>query len=268
MKATKRIFVLLLAIALLAFVPGAGTMTAAAADPATYTIKYVPSMGEWRVQKLNMWDENRENGDMNFLWGNLQDGDLVVVNGMDAEGISLTFEKYLSNLTLYGVGATSLIYAKNGVKDVYVLKGSITALNGDFENVYVYDDSICNINNDVKNVYVAGETKMSMDVAANGTVDFCQITNLWGTVTTMYNIQTDSLRIREGKNETDPQKYSTAPGQAPAQPAQPAQPAEPGNGNAAPTSPKTGENSMAMVLLAGAAICFAGGLLLRKRQTL
>lgn len=264
MKTVKRLFAALLAIALIVLIPGAGSITASADDPATFTVKYVASMGEWRVQKLAKWDDSRETGGMDYLWRTYQDGDSVVIIGTDGGAVNLTFDRALANLTLYNVGATSLIFAEKDIKEVYVLKGTAVALNGYYENVYVYDDCVCNINQNAKNVYIAGESKMTMNVAANGAVEFCQITNLYGTQTKMYNIKADSLRVIDGQNETDPQTYSTSPDAAPAAPAAPSAPAAPAPNGSVPTSPQTGETSSVLLLL-GAAICFAGSMYFRRR---
>ena len=31
-----------------------------AAEPHTYSVKYIPEKGEWRVQQLSSWDSTRE----------------------------------------------------------------------------------------------------------------------------------------------------------------------------------------------------------------
>ena len=38
-----------------------------AAEPHTYTVRYVPGKGEWRSQKLSSWDNSEENYNLDYL---------------------------------------------------------------------------------------------------------------------------------------------------------------------------------------------------------
>lgn len=262
MKQMKRILATLLVLALVAIVPGVGTMTAKAAAAKTFTLKYDTVLSEWRVQMLATWDDLQPNGGLDFLWSYLSDGDSVVVLGGTTANLNLTFNVNLANLTLYGVTSNAVIYSNASIKDIYVLKGTKASLNGSYENVYVYDNSACNVNNDVKNLYVTGESSMTMNVAALGKVDFCQIANGSTILSTMYNVQANTLRVTNGTNATPAEAYSTNAGAAPA-------PAPQANTQAGatttPTSPKTGEGSSAWLLIAGA-LCLAGSVVFKKKM--
>ena len=257
-----------MAVALLAFVPGFNTATAKAEGAVTYSVKYVNSLSEWRVQKLAQWDDGRENGALSFLYNNLKDGDSVVVWGADdaAPLNELKLDANVTNLTLYGVTKGVVVYANKNIKDIYVVKGSSASLHGTYESVHVFDNCSANINNNVKFVQVSKESSMEMNVTAVGTVDHCQIDDKGNVLTNMYNIKANSLRIVKGENKTDPSTYSTTPTGTPATPSQSA-PATttPATNNGGAIAPQTGENSFAILLLIGAAICFAGAFVAKKR---
>lgn len=267
MKLLKRILATALAIALLAFVPGFQSATAHAEGPVTYTVKYVPELNEWRVQKLAVWDETRENGAMNYLYYSVKDGDSVVViggPGTPANEDPLKIDVQLANLTIYEVVGGIIVYANKGITDIYVLKGSAASLHGTYDNVYVYDNSSANVNSNVKYLQISKESSMEMNVTAVGTVDKCQIDDRGNVLKTMYNVKADSLRVVKGVDKTDPSAYATAPGAAPAS-STPSNPAPANTNNGGAISPKTGESSYAIWLLFGAAICFAGAFATKKK---
>ena len=268
MKLFRRVLATVMAVALLAFVPGFNAATAKAEGAVTYSLKYVNSLSEWRVQKLAQWDDGRENGALSFLYNNLKDGDSVVVWGADdaAPLDNLKLDANVTNLTLYGVTKGVVVYANKNIKDIYVVKGSAASLHGTYENVHVFDNCSANINDNVKFVQVSKESSMEMNVTAVGTVDHCQIDDRGNVLTNMYNIKANSLRIVKGENKTDPSTYSTTPTGSPAAPATttPSTPATTTN-NGGAIAPQTGENSFAIVLLIGAAICVAGAVITRKK---
>ena len=269
MKKMKRILATFMAIALIAVLPGVNSITAKAAAPKTFTVKYDEGLAEWRVQMLASWDDAQPNGGLDFLWSYLADGDAVVVLGGSTANLNLTFNVNLGNLTLYGVTTNAVIYSNASIKDIYVLKGTKASLNGNYENVYVYDNSACNVNNDVKNLYITGESSMTMNVAALGKVDYCKIANGATVLATMYNVQANSLRVTNGTNTTPADTYSTSATDAPATPATPAPGAgsnagQSNTGSTRPTSPKTGETG-SMWLLAAGLVCLAGAYAAKKK---
>lgn len=268
MKSAKRSVSLLLTAVLILLAPMAGSITASAEEEAkTFQVKYCPEQGQWRTQCLPTWDDSRENGDLNFLYGNLSDGDSVVIIGADGAGLDITFPKSLTNLTVTG-SCTVIARSQGSIRDFYVLQGATVALNNEVENACIYDNSVCNLNQNVKNLNIVGVNSMGMTVTAVGTVDCCTITDTHGNSSTIYNIQKDSLRIKDGENETDPQKYSTEPSSVPVITAPvitaPESPA--GTGSEVPLSPATGGEHNALLLLAGALICLAAGFTLRKKS--
>lgn len=275
MKLFKRIMATALAAALIAFVPGFNAAKVSAAGD-TYSVKYVPDLEEWRVQKLAQWDDTRENGALSYLYGSLRDGDSVVVWGSDSSPYmkDLNLDADVKNLTLYGVTQGIIVHSNKNITDVYVVKGTSVSLHGKYQNVHVYDNCAANVNNDVEFLQVSKDSVMEMNVTAVGTVGHCQIDSKGNVLKDMYNVKADSLRIVKGVDKTDPATYSTTPGAqpaaAPAQPAsQPASqpatttPATTNNGGA--VSPKTGEDNYAIWLIAGAAFCFAGAFAAKKK---
>lgn len=265
MKLINRFLALSLTAALFLFAPLAGSITASAAEPRTFQVKYVPELKEWRTQCLPSWDDNRETGDLNYLLYNAVDGDLVVIDATDGPGLDITFPQALGNLTVMGKGGCVIVRSEKPIQTFYAIKGAVASINSEVVDAYIYDDCACNLNMNVKNVYVTGESKMTMNVAALGTVEKCVITDTYKNSSYMYNVQENTLRIENGVNKTDAAKYSTDPAAAPAAPA-PA-PGNPAPANpSAPLSPATGEGSGALILLAGALLFLAAGLTLRKRN--
>ena len=177
----------------------------------TYSVKYVPEMGEWRVQQSSSWDSSKENGNMDYLWGNLQDGDSLMIIGDEISPAfgDLKIEKKLANLTLSGVTSSIIVYARQNISEIYVLKGTVASLNGSYDTIYVYDNSSCNINNDVKKLQISGETSMKMNVTVFGKVDFCQIDNRGNVLSTMYYVVPGTLKVVDGEIKTDAANYST-----------------------------------------------------------
>lgn len=268
MKLLKRITSACLAIALIAFLPFGGARVKAD-TPHTYTVKWISSMNEWRVQQLAAWDDSRENGDMKFLWGNIREGDSLVIVG-DAgspkfDDLHINFK--LANLTLYAVTGSIIVYADQNIKDIYVLKGSVASLHGSYDNVYVYDNSSCNVNNDVKYLQITGESSMDMNVAALGSVEHCKIDNKGTLIREMYNVKANALRVEKGADKTDASAYSTTASAAPAATTSGSSNAATNNSATAggAVSPKTGEGAGSIILLAGAALCLAGSFYARKK---
>ena len=283
MKLFKKILATFLAAAILVALPGIGTLTVSPAEPHTYSVKYIPEKGEWRVQQLSSWDSSRENGNMDYLWGNLQDGDSLVILGDENSPAfgDLKIEKKLANLTLFAVTSSIIVYAQQNISEIYVLKGTVASLNGSYDTVYVYDNSACNVNNDVKKLQISGETSMKMSVTALGKVDFCQIDNRGNVLATMYNVAPGTLKVVDGENKTDAASYSasgnTQPDVQPVVGNTASQPAgttstasQPANTASQPagTSPKTGEDFGLFYLFAAAVFCFAGSMALRKKASL
>lgn len=160
-----------------------------AAETRSYTVRYVPEKGEWRVQQRNSWDPSAESNNIDYLWGNIQDGDWVYIIGDEYSPAfgDLKIYKKLANLFIFAVTGGINIDSTQEISDVYVLKGTVATLSGIYETVRVYDDSSCNINCDVKKLLVSGETCMKMNINVSGKVDFCQIEDRGNVIDTIYN---------------------------------------------------------------------------------
>lgn len=287
MKLVNRFFVLFLTAALIVFAPLAGSITASAAEPKVFQVKYIPELGEWRTQCLPSWDDNRENGNLDFVLYNAVDGDSVVIHATNEAGLEIKFtQQALGNLTVMGDNSDQcvIVHSEKPIKVFYAILGAVASMNCEIEDAYIFDNATCNLNKNVKNVYISGESKMEMNVAALGTVEKCVITNTNGSSTTMYNVRENALRVEKGENKTDPQKYSTNSASAPAAPSTPAAtPAPSADSNASTTttpaataapststaathSPATGGDSNSLLLLAGVLACLAIGCTFMKRK--
>lgn len=171
-----------------------------AAEPHTYIVRYVPEKREWRSQKLSSWDNSEENYNMDYLWGNLQDGDTLTISGDENSPTfgDLKIVKKLAKLTLYAVRSGIIVYSESAINEVYVLKGTSATLNGQYDTIYVYDDSSCEINNDVSKLQISGETCMKMNVTAHGMVGYCQIDDRGNVIYTVFNAEPDTLKVVDG----------------------------------------------------------------------
>jgi LPXTG-motif cell wall-anchored protein len=267
MKLFKRILATTLAIALVALLPQA-TMKVKAAGT-TYSLKYVPSMSEWRAQPLSSWDLSKGTGDLAYLYQNIKDGDTLVILGeTGAPNLTdLKISAKLENLTIYNVTTGVTFSTTAEVKDVYVLKGSIASLNGTCKNVYIYDDSICNVMNDAELISMNKESSMKMNVAAVGKVAHVQFVDNGRVLSDTYNYAANSLRVQNGENKTPTTSYSATPtgstGTATGTATSSSSSTTTSSGT--PASPKTGENATMIILFAGAVLCFAGSAYSKKK---
>ncbi|MBR3468795.1 MAG: LPXTG cell wall anchor domain-containing protein [Lachnospiraceae bacterium] len=269
MKLFKRILATTLAIALVALLPQA-TMKVKAAGT-TYSLKYVPSMSEWRAQPLSSWDLSKGTGDLAYLYQNIKDGDTLVILGeTGAPNLTdLKISAKLENLTIYNVTTGVTFSTTAEVKDVYVLKGSVASLNGTCKNVYIYDDSICNVMNDAELISMNKESSMKMNVAAVGKVAHVQFVDNGRVLSDTYNYAANSLRVENGENKTPTTSYSATPtnfGSSSGSGSGSGNSSSGGSStNNGSTSPKTGENATMIILFAGAVLCFAGAAYSKKK---
>lgn len=270
MKLLKRILAAVMAVALVAFVPSFNAATAKADSAKTYSIKFVPSLNEWRVQMLPQWDDGEQNGALSFLYTYLNDGDSIVIWGGTPGSTDLSnlqLDKEVKNLTIFGVtNCCAIIYSNKNIKDVVVVQGSVASLHGKIENVHVYDDCSVNVNDDVKFLHIARESKMEMNVTALGTVEHCQVDSRGNILKDMYNVKAGALKFVKGEDKTDAAAYSTTSTGTPASSGSAsASTGSTTTNSGASVSPKTSDNGYAILLLAGACICMAGAYLTKKR---
>lgn len=235
MKKLKTIISLLAAAAMLFLATGTKDLKVSAAEPVTYSLKYVEANGEWRFH-IGPWDDNN-NGhrELYYLKEAIKDGDLIVIEEGDY-ALNLNLPVNLNNVTFNHSG-NAVITAKS-VENVYVLRDSVAAVNGDVVNAHVYDNAVANFNNNVTNLYITKESSGHQTIAVVGTVAYVRTGDAEKVYNEFYNFQANSFRQEEGVLKTDASKYSTLPVAAPVVPVDPAVPAVP-TVPVAPTVPVT-----------------------------
>lgn len=302
MKKLKTFVSLLAAAALLFLMPGAGKLQVSADEPVIYSLKYVEDKDEWRFH-VGAWDDNNSgHRELYYLKQSIKDGDIIVVEGGE-HNLELELSVSLSNIT-FNHSHLAVITAKS-VDNVYVLRDSTAAVNGDVTNAYVYDNAIANFNNNVANLYITKERSGEQTIAVVGTVAHVWTGDAEKTYNEFYNFQANSFRQEEGILKTDPSKYSilpvvpAAPAVVPVAPVAPTDPVLTPVVPVAPTDPallpvvpvapvtpiapvvpaageyddvpKTGEPlALPALLLLSAGLFFGGAYLVRKtaRQTI
>lgn len=292
MKKLKTLVSLLMAAALLFLMPGAGTLQVSADGPTVYSLKYVEANEEWRFH-IGSWDDsNPGHRELYYLKESIKDGDVIVIEGGD-HSLTLELSVSLSNIT-FNHSHLAVITAKS-VDNVYVLRDSTAAVNGDVTNAYVYDNAIVNFNNNVTNLYITKERSGEQTIAVLGTVAYVKTGDAEKVYNEFYNFQANSFRQDKGILKTDPSKYSTIPTavapvlpvvpETPAVPTVPAVPADPALVPVAPVAPvapiapmapaageyddvpKTGEPlALPALLFLSAGLCFGGAYLAKKKS--
>lgn len=262
MKKLKTLVSLLAAAALLLMIPGARTLQASAAEPVTYSLKYVEGNGEWRYQE-GSWNDNASHRELYYLKEFIKDGDLIVIEGGE-HSLMLELPVNLNNIT-FNHSYSAVITAKS-VENVYVLSDSVAAVNGDVVNAHVYDNAIVNFNNNVTNLFITKARCGEQTIAVVGTVAYVKTGDAEMIYNELYNFQANSFLQEKGIFKTDASMYSTTPS-GNAQPAPPAAPAAPAADSEYDDVPKTGEPSaLPYLLIIVAGICFGGAYILRNKR--
>lgn len=275
MKKLKTLVSLLAAAALLLMVPGAKNLQASAAEPVTYSLKYVEDKGEWRYH-VGAWDDNNAgHRELYYLKESIKDGDIIVIEGGE-HSLTLELPVNLNNIT-FNHSHHAIITAKS-VENVYVLRDSVAVINGDVVNAHVYDNAVVNFNNNVTNLYITKERSGEQSIAVIGTVAYVKTGDAEKVYNEFYNFQANSFRQEKGILKTDASMYSTIPVApvlpqqpavpvAPATPAAPVVPVVPAAGGEYDDVPKTGDSfALPYVLFAAAGVCFGGVYLLRNKK--
>lgn len=300
MKKLKTIVSLLAVAALLLLTPGLNQLQVSAAEPVTYSLKYVEAEEEWRFH-IGAWDDNNAgHRELYYLKQSIKDGDLIVIEGGD-HSLNLELPVNLNNIT-FNHTYTAIITAKS-VENVYVLRDSVAVVNGDVTNAHVYDNAVANFNNNVTNLFITKERSGEQSIAVLGTVDYVKTGDAEKVYNEFYNFQANSFRQEEGILKTDPSKYSTIPAVvAPVAPVDPSAavpvvpilPVDPAAVPTVPTLPvdpttavapvapvvpvapadslyddvpKTGDPfALPGLLFISAGICFGGACLLKKKR--
>lgn len=207
MKRLKKIVSLFAAAALLVLAPGVKQAQVSAAEPVTYSLKYVEESGEWRFQE-GPWDDYRGHRELYYMKQALKDGDLVVIEG-GSHGLTLDLPVNLGNLTFKQAYSASVTV--KGADNVYVLRDSTASITGNVVNAHVYDNAIANFNNNVTNLYITKERDALQTVAVVGTVSYVKTGDAEKVYSELYNFQANSFRQEKGVLKTDASQFSILP---------------------------------------------------------
>lgn len=275
MKRFKTIVSLLAVAAMLFIMPGINALQASADGPATYSLKYVEDKGEWRFH-VGAWDDgNAGHRELYYLKEAIKDGDQIVIESCD-HSLNLELPVNLHAIT-FNHTSNAVITAKS-VENVYVLRDSMAAVNGDVVNAHVYDNAIVNFNSNVTNLFITKERCAEQSIAVLGTVSYVKTGDAEKVYNEFYNFQAGSFYQEKGILKTDASKYSTTPSSsADTQPtpttpsgtesAPPATASAPAAGSEYDDVPKTGESfPLPYLLFLTAGVCFVGGHLLKGKE--
>ena len=165
MKKLKFFCFTLAAVAGLMLFSHVGAVTAQAAEPKSYAVKYDENSGNWlyqQAQESGGFDSSIPSSIVYYLVNlYLKDGDTIVVhNDSTADGSTIPMldlgDVHLANLTY--ASPTWAIVKATSVDDLYVLGGTAGTFNGSVRNAYVYETSVFNFNNDVDTLVLGGLT--------------------------------------------------------------------------------------------------------------
>lgn len=260
MKKFTKFASLLTAAALLAFLPDSNVLTVAADAPKTYAISYVEKEEEWCFQELTSSEEDEDDfDDFDKLEKVIKDGDSVVIYGGSDDSQIFRIPARLNSLTIMGGDEAIIVYTE-GIQEAYITYGALAAINGNIEKAYVYDDAEVSFINNVTYLEIISDEDALVTCA--GTVGHA-ISHYDGEVEfEVYNVAADKFRVEDADIETDKEYYSTTPVSTPA-------PSAPQAGSSSASDeyddvPKTGESSAVYLLLAAAAVFFAGSRALKR----
>lgn len=137
MKKIKKLVAWLMAVAICVLVPGANVLTASAAEPVTYYVKYIDANEGWKFQ-TGGWSDEEYNRDLYYMTTEIKDGDVIVVDSNGSgEYATLNLNVRLSNLTV--MVDSHAIIAAGGIDMVAALEGSSTAITGNVTEAYLYN---------------------------------------------------------------------------------------------------------------------------------
>lgn len=260
MKLFKKTFSLLAVAALCLGFFFSNSLTASAAEPTTWYVKYLNSVSEWRAQE-GTWSDTVSHVGLSYATDRLKDGDTLIIDG--AQGIELNLNVHLKNLT---VSQTNIaVITAKGYDEVYILNDTVAAINGDIKDAYVYDNCKVNFNNNIGTLRMMSDRNefSNSDVNALGTVDYLYGKGKNYVAYELYSFQANTLKIVGGIPYTQEGTFSTTP------PA--TKPSTPANNNSNNSNdyddvPKTGDNGFMnpLWLVAIAAICAFGAYKLSK----
>lgn len=222
MKKLKTILSLAVAAAVLFAIPGTAGLQVSAEEkkpePVTYVLRYVDHLDSWRYQVSDdgTWSDKGSYGELHYLKRDIKDGDLLVITD-SPKPLDLKLSVTLNNVT-FNHSASAVITAK-GVENVFVLKDSNAAVNGDVANAYVYDNANVNFNNNVTNLFLKKDTADDQTVRVVGTVSYVEFSDLERIISRYYSFREDKFYTDKGTLKTDAKYYSLTPPPAEAVPA-------------------------------------------------
>lgn len=277
-KKGKTLVSTLMAVLLLALLPGSSLLTAHAAEAKTYSVKFIGgSINDWRYVEGSTFDDNAYQRELYCLNLELKEGDAVVVYPGDPNAQELHLaDVVLGNLTV-AQNATATIFT-GGVKDCYVLAGACTAINGNVTNAFLYDAVICNFNNNVLDMTLYYSDTRSSNISCAGTVGHFRSETYAGvTNTECFDIPTNCMQITDGSYQilrsspTASEAYLAAKNGSTAAPAE--APAQSTDTVQTPTAdadeydevPKTGDFNAVVPLVCAAVLFFAGSCYLYRK---
>lgn len=255
MKKIKKML-LVLAAFVMCVIPVLSTpMTANAAEPVTYYVKYIPDLDLWRFQ-VGGWVDGGYHRDLWFLKEEIKDGDHLVIDG--TAQINLVVNVNLGSLT---VSKSSLaVVGAASINTVYTLDSSVSSISGNVATAYVYDQSTANFNNNVTNLEIVREKAdlLEATVAVAGTVDQARAHGANYTHFILYSFKANTFYLENGLLKTTPGNFSYTPPVVAPTPSAPA-----GSYDAVP---KTGDYRFNPLWLVGiAAICLVGGYFVKRK---
>lgn len=292
MKKIKKWVSVLTLAALLVLVPGVGSVTAHAAEPVTYSVKFIGGdINDWRYQVGSTYVDGEYSRELYCMLLDIKDGDYVVVYPSDPQpdkSLDLSGVK-LGNLT---ISSAHVVVYTGGVQDCYVLANSYCAINGDVTNAYLYDNTTCTFNNNVLDMTLYSSDMPVSNLSCAGTVGHFNAfsSNMDKKVFEFFNIAEGAFILQNGTSQVPYDKYSPEPtsdylqametASAPAEsaesapadtnaPADTSAPAAPsaGSSDEYDSVPKTGDSSVYIWLLCASAACFTGCRILRKKAS-
>lgn len=284
MKKFKKIVSVLAAAAVLAIAPGTNALKAEAATPTTYYVKYDVDKNDWRMQ-VNEWKDDYEGRELYYLNEGdekVKDGDILVVLPNDENetgGKEIHVNAHLSNLTVNR--AHAVVTVGGGISECYVFGDSQAAITGNTTNAYVYDNAICTFHSNVTNLNLIAtqSNEIESDVTVAGTVTHASLANDGGVFKEYYNFLAgtfnhdfpNGLMTATYHYSNDPNTNAISAPEVPASNVPtPAGTTTTSQGNTSSSNeyddvPKTGENNMAIWLLAISVACFTSCVMMSRK---
>ncbi len=261
----KKFLSVLLAAAIL-MIPCMSPITAKAANPTTYYVRYLEDQNVWRFQTGSSWDEEQYPRDLYYMSQELIDGDIMVIDG-PGQSLTLNVPVKLSNLTIRPTG-TALITTK-GIGELYVLKDTVGSITGDITNAYIYENARVNLNSNVGKLTVSADSNVTATITVEGTVGSATITEGSKTLYEFANFPKKTYVQESGFVRFPVETYLVGANNKPAAPAAtaaPAKPAKPAASGDYDDVPKTGDSFSSLWYLAAAVVCFGGCLAIRRKN--